>query len=68
MMLAHIAGVPFEEWLAPVAVSGYYAYTMAKRLMGARMSSHLTTRAAGRRGVCTSVDRPEHYRAPQAWR
>jgi hypothetical protein len=22
MTLAHIAGVPFEEWLAPIAVTG----------------------------------------------
>jgi hypothetical protein len=34
MILAHIAGVPFEEWLAPLAVTGggmVYALRATKR-------------------------------------
>jgi hypothetical protein len=51
MMLAHIAGVPFEEWLAPLAVTGYYAYTAAKRRMASRMSLRSGSHARSRSGA-----------------
>lgn len=50
MILAHIAGVPFEEWLAPVGVTGYYAYTVAKRRMAVRLSARALKRPSEVRG------------------
>jgi len=36
MMLAHIAGVPLEEWLGVFPVTAYYAYAAAKRRTAVR--------------------------------
>jgi hypothetical protein len=48
MILAHIAGVPFEEWLGPAAVSGYYAYAVARAV-----EDELTARDSGCAGAVT---------------
>jgi hypothetical protein len=54
MTLAHIAGVPFEEWLAPLALTGTgvaYGYTWARRRMAAAMSSRSGSQARSSSGA-----------------